>query len=411
MSNKNLTYQKNNEIISSFMSISMKGYRMMSYINYKIQELEKQGELPKTIYLNVNEMAELLDIPNNGEKYKLADLATKELGKAVMYCYDRDSGDIKKLVLFPAIIFHNNDNSIEIDTQIFTMAMMRRSKNKYTICTLEDAKNFRSVYSARISDYLRMESFEKNMIAENNYEFEVDLTELELMAGTIVLDYEMNFAKIAEIMQNISNVAIENKYPTWSRFKEKILDKAIRDINKKTNMKVSYDTKRTGRGGRTDKVIFHVEKQPLKKQNFLQKDKCQMDGINNGDALETNNGDALETEECGSEPSKAELFEMCVKVNDMIPFPIDLDTCMILLKDASYDIDVVQNAVDLLERNKDTRNSVGFLRKAIKERWIKDTPYRSKKSKENSFSNSMVKRNYDQNEITELERILLHTQL
>ena len=119
----------------------------------------------------------------------------------------------------------------------------------------------------------------------------------------------------------------------------------------------------------------------------------------------------METEECGPEPSKAELFEMCVKVNDMIPFPIDLDTCMILLKDASYDIDVVQNAVDLLERNKDTRNSVGFLRKAIKERWIKDTPYRSKKSKENSFSNSMVKRNYDQNEITELERILLHTQL
>ena len=401
MSNKNLTYQKNNEIISSFMSISMKGYRMMSYINYKIQELEKQGELPKTIYLNVNEMAELLDIPNNGEKYKLADLATKELGKAVMYCYDRDSGDIKKLVLFPAIIFHNNDNSIEIDTQIFTMAMMRRSKNKYTICTLEDAKNFRSVYSARISDYLRMESFEKNMITENNYEFEVDLTELELMAGTIVLDHEMNFAKIAEIMQNISNVAIENKYPTWSRFKEKILDKAIRDINKKTNMRVSYDTKRTGRGGRTDKVIFHVEKQPLNKQILLQKDKCQMDDMNKDEALDT--------EECGNEPSKAELFEMCVKVNDMVPFSIDLDTCMILLKDAGYDIDVVQTAVDLLERNKDTRNPVGFLRKAIKERWIKDTPYHSKKLKGNSFSKNMVKRNYDQNEITELERILLHT--
>lgn len=260
----NLTYQKSNVVISSFMSITIHRYRLMSYINYKTQEIEKTGKLPDSIRLYVNEMADLLDMPNNGEKYKLADLATKELSRAVMYCYDRKSGDIKKIVIFPEITFHNDDNSIEINTQIFNYAMMRRHKDNYTICTLEDAKNFRSIYSARISDYLRMEAYGKNEIAEDVYEIEVDLTELKLMAGTIVLDDEVNFAKIAEIMDNISNVAVENKYSEWKRFKEKILDKAVRDINKNTNLSVSYETKRTGRGGKTSRVIFRVEKKALK---------------------------------------------------------------------------------------------------------------------------------------------------
>ena len=41
----NLTYQKSNVVISSFMSITIHGYRLMSYINYKTQEIEKAGKI------------------------------------------------------------------------------------------------------------------------------------------------------------------------------------------------------------------------------------------------------------------------------------------------------------------------------------------------------------------------------
>lgn len=401
----NLTYQKSNVVISSFMSITIHGYRLMSYINYKTQEIEKAGKLPDSIRLYVNEMADLLDMPNNGEKYKLADLATKELSRAVMYCYDRKSGDIKKIVIFPEITFHNDDNSIEINTQIFNYAMMRRHKDNYTICTLEDAKNFRSIYSARISDYLRMEAYGKNEIAEDVYEIEVDLTELKLMAGTIVLDDEVNFAKIAEIMDNISNVAVENKYSEWKRFKEKILDKAVRDINKNTNLSVSYETKRTGRGGKTSRVIFRVEKKAIKDHKESAAD-CQKEKNKKKEPVENK---SMEPVSQKPEPTKEQFFEMCMEVNKIVPFSIDLDTCMTLIKDSGYDVSAVKTAVEVLkQQGGETKSPIGFLRKAVKENWKPSVVSYSGQKKRKSFDNAQ-KWEYDEDEIKDLEKMLLQT--
>ena len=381
-----LTYQKSNIVISSFMSISIKGYRMMSYINYKAQQLEKEGNLSGFIKLYTNEMAMLLGLPNNGDKYKLADAAAKELRKAVMYSYDRKTGDIKSIVIFPDITFRNEEHCIEINTQIlsFTQLMCRQKKGNFTICALEDAKKFRSVYSARIADYIRMESFEKNRIGENEYEIEVDLIELKLMSGTIVLDSSNGFAKISEIMDNISSGAVvENKFAEWKRFKEKILDKAIRDINDKTDMQVDYRTKRTGRGGKTSSVIFHVIKQPT---NML---------------TEESEGVSVERRESAADK---DLAELCEQVKKIVPFDIDLKTCTDLLTDADQNVKKIEMAVSVLEENPNVKNQIGFLRKAIQENWQN---IKSKKKISGWNQNNLASHYHNQEDYDQLEEMLL----
>lgn len=284
-------------------------------------------------------------------------------------------------------------------------AMMRRHKDNYTICTLEDAKNFRSIYSARISDYLRMEAYGKNEIAEDVYEIEVDLTELKLMAGTIVLDDEVNFAKIAEIMDNISNVAVENKYSEWKRFKEKILDKAVRDINKNTNLSVSYETKRTGRGGKTSRVIFRVDKKGIKDHKESAAD-CQIEKNKKPEMTENK---SMEPVSQKPEPTKEQLFEMCMEVNKIVPFSIDLDTCMTLIKDSGYNVSAVKTAVEVLkQQGGETKSPIGFLRKAVKENWKPSVVSYSGQKKRKSFDNAQ-KWEYDEDEIKDLEKMLLQT--
>lgn len=159
-------------------------------------------------------------------------------------------------------------------------------KKNYTNLSIGTFMKFKSVFSFRLYEILKSKMYvpkyyDKDVAVNDFFKIEMSIAELKLDMGAVdasepnvqrILTPKNYYGEQPDYEKAVS-IAKSKNYEGWHQFKTCCLDKGIAEINEKTDIDVSYDTIRSGRGGKVTDVIFYVSKTDTpKKQKELSED-------------------------------------------------------------------------------------------------------------------------------------------
>lgn len=113
--------------------------------------------------------------------------------------------------------------------------LLKELHENFTITALETAVRLSSFYSMRLYDLAMCHKYRREGMLYSVEEIKAELG---------VLDLRRKSKTEVEIR--------EDRYPVWKRFKEKVLDRAVAEVNEKTDVEVTIEAVKTG------KTVTHV---------------------------------------------------------------------------------------------------------------------------------------------------------
>ena len=175
-------------------------------------------------------------------------------------------------------------------------------------------------------------------------------------------------------------VSPERMFESWSEFRRKVLDVAIKEINDKTDIRVRYDTVKGGKGGKVYEVKFYVTLLCIK--NIVEPDENEdlSNIVDEDDAID-------------------EIYRL---LGNNIKSVRDARS---IAKAAGNDLEKIRKAYRIYEAKKDVSNIVGFMIAAIEKDFSEPI------KKKNSFTDFEMNRQMSTEEIDELEKVLLERQM
>ncbi len=215
---ENLVVVKSNEVIRASYKLTLNEQRIVLACIAKIDSMK---ELTKEdgITIRVDEIRDLLVLSNktNTSFYSALKKATDKL-------YERSillDGEGSKRRWVYEVRYNKHQGDITLFFSPTIIPYLSELKGNFTKYKLEHVANFKSVHSIRIYELLCEWSF----IGER----EIEIEELKHMLG------------------------LEDKYDRTSNFISRVIDVAVKEINKHSNMKVKYGLRKTG------KRITHIQ--------------------------------------------------------------------------------------------------------------------------------------------------------
>lgn len=141
-------------------------------------------------------------------------------------------------------------------------------QGNFTLLSLETMLSFDSVYSFRLYEILKSKAYMDKGHSQSDYKgfkIQMSVSELKLELGVVNSELE----KVRRVLLNTKNgvpdydkaveVADEKMYSRYNKFKEVCITPAVEEINSKTDMNVTFEPVRVGKGGKTKALIFYVE--------------------------------------------------------------------------------------------------------------------------------------------------------
>lgn len=230
-------------------------------------------------------------------------------------------------------------------------------KSNFTKLNLPIMLSFESVYTFRLYELLKSKAYiPKNMqetFANKNvrkFNIRISLSELKLTMGVVNAELDkvkriLNKSEYPDFDKAVQ-ASPEQMYTGFGDFKRRILDIAVEEINKVSDMHVVYETVRVG-SGKVTEIIFKVE---LKQRRIT-----------------------LSSEE------KDEIID---RISELIETPLKVKDLRSIAEAAEYDYDLVEKAYDgAINSTNRIENLTGFLISAIKNRYFDVTVEETVKDK------------------------------
>lgn len=170
--------------------------------------------------ISIQEFAKLMDI-DSSHVYQVADSITEELIRAIIRIDFGDEEGFKKIPLFAECEYRSGIIKFQLN-QKMTQTLLGL-KGDFTQPLLNDFMKMKSPYSMQIWHLMQREMKSKKPGVSNIIEFDLTLDELRAVTGT------------------------EDKLATVGNFKNRILNKAIREIESNCGVKISYKNIKSGR--------------------------------------------------------------------------------------------------------------------------------------------------------------------
>lgn len=225
----------------------------------------------------------------------------------------------------------------------------------YTRLDLYDVSQFETLSSSRLFELLKSKAYEKKWESEDHvpgvYTLNMGISELRFTINTTDITTKVaselhgsdNFDKAMEL-----SLPEDIRYEDWRKFKSRILDPAIDEINSKTDLHVTYDVDRKGKGGKATGITFtiNINGEVACTENVVGEDFIPESEI----ALE----DKIFEDNCHR---NKELF-IGSGLSDM--------DILNIFKAADNDYDKVKAAYDLSKKQKKINNLVAWMITAIK---------------------------------------------
>lgn len=286
----------------------------------------------------------------------------------------------------------SEDGNFKITYNIGMKEIITGLKNNFTKLNLNVMVKFSSASTFRIYELLKSKCYHpKGIEGSNIYQIEYDIAELKITLGAVDITHPQiapmlngkespNYKKILEeaaALAKRDSSFKKPKFDKWYDFKRQVIDVGVEEINNKSDIQVTYNTLKSGKGGKINKIIFTVttEQTPT----------------------------IVGTEEKNS-INPDELIEKLDLVGTLIEEHLPIKDLRSILEIADYDIHRVVKAYQVSKKQKSKINNLtAYLIMAIKEDY--DVPVSVINKQENNFNN-FEQRKYD---FDELEKDLIDT--
>lgn len=266
-------------------------------------------------------------------------------------------------------------------------------KKNFTILNLSVLVSFDSVFAYRLYELLKSKAYYPKGENREDYVFhyKLGLAELKLDLGAV----NSSSDKVQKILipagrqkstpdyEKAVEVAEEKKFNDWYNFRRSVLDVAIKEINKKTDLYIEYEPEKSGRGGKVvavDFIIYDMEKR--KKQVEKDKEKKEKNQLSENDKI-----------------------EFIYEIMDIFSFKLKPKDLKMIAEAAEYDKGKIERANQVFESyHGNIENVVGFIISAIKDGYETG----EKKKGKNIFHNFHQREyDYDQLELQFLRKDMI----
>lgn len=251
--NEKAIVKKANQLITAKYKYGVFESKLMAVA---LSRIEAIGDIPKAS-MHASELQSLLGGGSNLYR-RLKTAANNLTGNSV--CLEDGQGNFKSFAMVTDADYIN---------QVFTISFHRNLapyilnlKGSYTSYELKNILKFKHRYSLRIYEILRKESYQ---IKGNTKSVDVEygLSEFRFMIG--VLDMENK--KVQQARQNGATwEELEAMLPPssglgdWNVFRNRVLEKAKKEMAETSDISFDYKPVRMGRGGKVMRVIFTIYK-------------------------------------------------------------------------------------------------------------------------------------------------------
>ena len=252
-----LMLSRSNELIQARYKSSLLGNQILVLA---LKRAKKDDMGRPSVSISSKELLQLTKIKNHNIYRQLKEIA-QDLIDITFYL---DNPEEQKFKYFNLI--HNAEYESGKFTINFTPEcndLLYNLQSNYTTISLELLFSFNSNYAFRLYELLKVHAY-KIDAGNNPYEIEFRLSDLKLQMGCIDAD-EKDVKRAlrsdrVDVDDIVENIAVKKKYNTWYDFRRNVLEKAIKEINEKTDLKVGYEPVRSGRGAKVRYVKFYLQK-------------------------------------------------------------------------------------------------------------------------------------------------------
>lgn len=201
-------------------------------IRSAIMQVVRDDEELKPYIITIKELAELLGVPSSNI-YRDIESITDDILKNPVYVREEKQGKTIRFIKIPWVTRceYKADVGVALKLNEELKPFLINLKEHYTQYTLQEVLAMKSVYAIRIFEMLQS----------------------KIMSKTL----PKNGVKIKVLVQEIRECCdCEDKYPAFGNFKDKVIDKAVNEINRVTMFRVSYSYIKEGRS--VVGIIFDV---------------------------------------------------------------------------------------------------------------------------------------------------------
>lgn len=261
------TFVKSNVLIRAKYKSSLLEDRLIDYSLIAIQKYGKSEDGMYKVSFNTRPLQDMLGMSGNSYFYtKIKSVAKAMLGRQIFIEYMNP--ETKE----PAFAYYNLINKATYADGVFsiyfngTIPLKNLEKaGNYTRLSYEAKWSLKNIYSARLYEILKSVCYvPKGEAKREHFVYEIGLAELQLEIGVV----NAEIAKVREILLRdvvdydlAVRTSPEKVNVSWSKFKERVLDPAIKEINgqPKTKMQIRYEKITAGKGGKVIGIRFFID--------------------------------------------------------------------------------------------------------------------------------------------------------
>ena len=392
---ENTIYPKSNVLISGKYKSSLLENKILAYSlahadNFDLGQSERET-IKSTI--RVSELRKAIGA-NSGSFYqKLSSTARAMTGRTIgMSSMDGKTFDYISVVTRATC--QSGIFCIEYNGAV--REILTNLQKNYSRLNLAIQLKFKNNYSFRLYEILKQKCFNQKGNTVNRpdiFYVRMELSELKLELGVVnaELDSVKRVLKDKEHpdFDKAVEASPERMFDNWFDFKRKVIDKALKEINEKSDLRVEYETLKQGTGGKVRGIDFTIRQVGIQKSD-------------------------LEVE-----LTEDEKLDFLIDAREITEKTFTTKELKSIANASDWEIEKIEQAYKLFKKQEDIANPTGWMIAAVKEGYSQSSEsLDGKKEDNNKKDNPKVKKktsrkttgfdNFDEREydFVELERIL-----
>lgn len=225
---RNYVVQANN-LIGGKQALKLNSAKL---IRSAIMQVVRDDEELKPYIITIKELADLLGVPASNI-YRDIESITDDIISNPVYVREEKRGKTIRFIKIPWVTRceYKADVGVALKLNEELKPFLINLKEHYTQYTLQEVLAMKSVYAIRIFEMLQS----------------------KVMSKTLPKDGVMIEISVQEIRECCD---CEDKYPAFGNFKSKVIDQAVKEINRVTVFYVDYSYIKKGRS--VVAIVFHI---------------------------------------------------------------------------------------------------------------------------------------------------------
>ena len=208
-------------------------------LTWMISEVRMKDEEFKTHSLDLKELYQFLGLKKGGFTYRAAADATKKLLSRVVEIEEFEGGEATELIQFQFISEAHyklkGDGTVSLRLHDRLAPYLLNISGNFTDIEFKILMSFHSFYSCRLYEIAKCEI---NKSHKRKTRITVELEDLRDVLGISKKEYQ--------VFGNLS---------------ERVLKPACKEVTKRSDLDISFETKRVGR--KVGKIVFEISKKPI----------------------------------------------------------------------------------------------------------------------------------------------------